>query len=92
MFLSFANLYFLAYGINKENILLKLAEVKLVIAGTGNIKLFSDNFLKAYNDCEIYLNDSFLDIKKNEFIFDSNSKFSLNFIKIIWNETILSTN
>ena len=95
VFLSFANLYFLTSGNNKENILSKLSEVKLVINGTGKIKLFSDNFYQTYKNFEIYLNDSFLNIKNNEFDFNSNSIFiqnkSLNYIIIIWSETILST-
>ena len=92
LLLSFAILYYLSCVNNKENILYKLSEVKLVVNGTGNIKLFSDNFLQTYNAFEIYLNESFLNISKNEFNFDSNSIFSsLNFIKIIWNETIIST-
>ena len=54
LLLSFAILYYLSCANNKENILYKLSEVKLVVKGTGNIKLFSDNFLQTYNDFDIF--------------------------------------
>ena len=76
----------------KGNILSKLSEVRIKVNGTGEIKLFSDNFFRKYKNCEIYLNDTFF-YKKNHNYFDSNyfQNISLNFIKIIWNDTIITT-
>ena len=52
----------------QKKLLSKLSEVTLNISGKGNIKLFSDNFFQRYNHCEIYsINDTILDINKNEY-------------------------
>ena len=98
LIISFMNMYFLICEYNKETILSKLSEVSLKIKGIGNVKLFSDEFFRKYNNCEIYLNDTFFDIKKNEYYIDSNLNYCENIslifiqnIKIIWNDTILTT-
>ena len=60
---SLINIYFLICENNKENILSKLSEVKLKIKENGNIKLFSDDFLRKYNHCDIYINGTFFNTK-----------------------------
>ena len=54
--------------LNQENIKLKLAEVILKFKGTGKINILSESFFKKNNKCEIYINDTFLNISKYYFI------------------------
>ena len=95
MIVSFMNFYVLSCEYNNKNILSKLSEVTLKVNETGSIKLFSDDFFRNYNNCEIYLNDTFINRKINKYYIDSNTNCSENicliFIKIIWNDTILTT-
>ena len=72
MIVSFINLYLLTCKISNENIQSKLTEVTLKVKGSGNIKLFSDVFLRKYNHCEVYLNDSLIGTKINEYNINSN--------------------
>ena len=94
MILLFMKLLFPYCECTKENILFKSSEVTLKIKGTGNIKFFYDSFFQIYNHCEIHLNDSFYITEKNEYYFYPNINLEnndINFVKIIWNDTILST-
>ena len=95
LIVSFINICFFSCENSNEKILSKLSEVSLMINGNGNIKLFSDEFLRKYNHCDIYVNDIFFDKKINEYFIDSNLNYSenisLTFVKIVWNDTILTT-
>ena len=57
----------------ERKLLVKSSEVIVKIEGEGNIKIFSDYFFEIYNHFEIYLNDSLIDINKNELYFDLNN-------------------
>ena len=97
MIVSFMNLYVIISEYNKENIIFKSSEVILKVNETGNIKLFSNEFLKQYKNFEIYINDTLTNITKNEYYVDdtylnySQKLQYFNFVKIIWNDTITTT-
>ena len=62
--LSFMNIFIILCEFNQENILSKLSEVTLKVTGIGKIKLFSDYFFGQYNNCKIYINNTFFPCKK----------------------------
>ena len=74
-------------GFNKGNNVMKLSEITLKINGTGEINIFSDNFFKVNNECDIYINDEHKTEKKNKYYF-SNQNNNTNVVRIIWNKKI----
>ena len=91
MIILFINIFLSFGGYNQNKFSFKSSEIKLIIKEKGNIKLFSDDFLQNYNNFNIYLNNILIDTNKNELCFDSYNSEELNIIRIIWNETILTT-
>ena len=89
----FLNMFFFFCKYNQRSILSNLSEVTLKVNTTesGNIKLFSDDFFRIYNHCEIYLNDSLFKMNINAYYSYSNNSKCINIFKIIWNDTILTT-
>ena len=91
MIILFINIFLSFGGYNQKKFSFKSSEIKLIIKEKGNIKLFSDYFLQNYNNFNIYLNNILIDTNKNELCFDSYNSEEVNIIRIIWNETILTT-
>ena len=75
---------------NKRNILFESSEITLTINGTGPIKFLSDNFFQLYKPCQIYINNILQTEIKNEYNFDYQN-YSINFLKIIWDINIITT-
>ena len=86
----FITFFFLFCECNYRKILLNLSKVTLKVYGKGSIKILSDNFFNRYKYCEIYFNDSIINITKNELYFDSNYSLYIDNITILWNITISS--
>ena len=85
--ISFINYTLILSGFNKRNILFELSEITLKTNGTRIIKIFSDNFFKDYNQCDIYINNILQNETKNEYNF-SYQKDEINIVKITWNITL----
>ena len=85
--ISFINYTLILSGFNKRNILFELSEITLKTNGIGIIKIFSDNFFKDYNQCDIYINNILQNETKNEYNF-SYQKDEINIVKITWNITL----
>ena len=65
-----------------------LSEITLTIRGPGNLKILSDKFFQENKPYEIYVNDSFLEIK-NEFFYNNTDIF---IVEVQWNITIKNIN
>ena len=91
MFIFYINIILLLCKYKQRTLFFKSSEVTLKIKETGNIKIFSDNFFKKYSHCEVYLNDSFFGKDNNEYYFESYNSNKINIIKIIFNDSILTT-
>ena len=78
-------LFFILCECNSENLLFKYSEIALKINGTGNLNIFSNKFLKKYNQYEIYINDSIYYQDQNEYHFNYSENITL---KVKWNITI----
>ena len=57
------------------------------INGTGTINIFSDNFFKVNNQCEIYINDEHKTEAKNKYYFTQQND-KLNIVNIAWNKKL----
>ena len=66
---------------------MKLSEITLKINGTGIFNIFSDNFFKVNNQCDIYINGEHKTEKKNKFYFTQQND-KLNVVRISWNKKI----
>ena len=87
---SLLNMFYILCEFNQGNNLSKLSEIILKVKGTGNIKLFSDDFYQIYNSFNINFNDTSSYVEGNKLISNSDNTEDTSFIKIIWNNTILT--
>jgi len=86
----FVCIFLFDFKYNKMIILSEISEVNIKVKGNGNIKLVSDSFFEKYSHCDIFLNgENNSDI--NVLNLDQQTSQSINDIKIIWYDTIITT-